>query len=248
MNVVHTDLKPENIMFRKPSAPTRELMHKYHHPNSTCHISESLDDEREVKIADFGLSYLLRFPSDVDKQGRPLTNAHRRLIHASNYTKGVLIQTREYRAPEIILGNDFYPETDMWSLACIVYELITGQYLFDPKSHPEVHDEASMDVEHLAEMQAVMGPPSDKVRNGDGVFISNFFKDGELQVPHRERPAIRDIIYQSMPQDVADKEKESGLIADFLVKALTWCPSDRCKASESLKHPWLAEDNYLENS
>lgn len=44
-----------------------------------------------------------------------------------------VIQTREYRSPEIILEGDYDESADMWSLACMVFELITGDYLFDPK-------------------------------------------------------------------------------------------------------------------
>lgn len=44
-----------------------------------------------------------------------------------------LIQTREYRSPEVILRGDYDESADIWSLACMVFELITGDYLFDPK-------------------------------------------------------------------------------------------------------------------
>jgi serine/threonine-protein kinase SRPK3 len=44
------------------------------------------------------------------------------------------IQTRQYRSPEAILGADYGPSADMWSLACMVFELLTGDYLFDPKT------------------------------------------------------------------------------------------------------------------
>lgn len=40
------------------------------------------------------------------------------------------IQTRYYRAPEIILGLDFNKNIDLWSLGCTLYELVTGKILF----------------------------------------------------------------------------------------------------------------------
>ena len=43
------------------------------------------------------------------------------------------IQTREYRAPEVIIGVDYQANTDIWSLACLVFELLTCNYLFKPK-------------------------------------------------------------------------------------------------------------------
>lgn len=40
------------------------------------------------------------------------------------------IQTRYYRAPEIILGHKFNEKIDLWSLGCTIYELATGKILF----------------------------------------------------------------------------------------------------------------------
>ena len=44
------------------------------------------------------------------------------------------IQTRQYRSLEVILGSGYDTSADMWSLACIVFELATGECLFDPHS------------------------------------------------------------------------------------------------------------------
>lgn len=44
------------------------------------------------------------------------------------------IQTRQYRCPEVILGCKYSTPADLWSLACICFELSTGDVLFDPHS------------------------------------------------------------------------------------------------------------------
>ena len=44
-----------------------------------------------------------------------------------------IIQTRQYRSPEVIFRGDYDQSADMWSLACTVFELVTGDYLFEPK-------------------------------------------------------------------------------------------------------------------
>lgn len=56
-----------------------------------------------------------------------LGNAHRRL------RQGSLYGTREYTAPEIILGAPLTSALDLWSLGCTVFEMLTGQLLFDPR-------------------------------------------------------------------------------------------------------------------
>ena len=40
-------------------------------------------------------------------------------------------QTRYYRSPEIILGLDYDKKIDLWSLGCTIFELITGNILFN---------------------------------------------------------------------------------------------------------------------
>lgn len=44
------------------------------------------------------------------------------------------IQTRQYRCPEVILGSKYSTPADMWSFACICFELAAGDVLFDPHS------------------------------------------------------------------------------------------------------------------
>lgn len=46
------------------------------------------------------------------------------------------IQTRQYRSPEVIMGAKWGSSTDVWSIACMTFELITSDYLFDPQSGP----------------------------------------------------------------------------------------------------------------
>jgi serine/threonine-protein kinase SRPK3 len=44
------------------------------------------------------------------------------------------IQTRQYRCPEVILGSKYSTPADLWSFACICFEMATGDVLFDPHS------------------------------------------------------------------------------------------------------------------
>jgi dual specificity tyrosine-phosphorylation-regulated kinase 2/3/4 len=47
------------------------------------------------------------------------------------------IQSRFYRAPEIMLGIPFTTAIDMWSLGCILIELYTGIPIFPGESESE---------------------------------------------------------------------------------------------------------------
>ena len=65
------------------------------------------------------------------------------------------IQTRQYRAPEAILGRrDWGTRADIWSVACVVFELLTAEYLFDPHGQGELF---SKDDDHMAQIIELMG-------------------------------------------------------------------------------------------
>ena len=64
------------------------------------------------------------------------------------------IQTRQYRCPEVILGAKWGPSADMWSAACLIFELLTGgDYLFDPQAGAKY----SKDDDHIAQIMELMG-------------------------------------------------------------------------------------------
>ena len=65
------------------------------------------------------------------------------------------IQTRQYRAPEAILGRrDWGTRADIWSVACVVFELLTAEYLFDPHGQGELF---TKDDDHMAQIIELMG-------------------------------------------------------------------------------------------
>ena len=75
------------------------------------------------------------------------------------------IQTREYRCPEAIVGAWPYAHSaDVWSLGCLVFELLTGETLFDPQS-PQPGEAYTKDESHLAqviELDALVGGLGDE--------------------------------------------------------------------------------------
>lgn len=56
-----------------------------------------------------------------------------------NNLRSDYVQTLEYRAPECILGYNYNSKIDIWSIGCIVFELLTGCPLFPLSSNPRVH-------------------------------------------------------------------------------------------------------------
>lgn len=51
------------------------------------------------------------------------------------------------------MGIPYEDNVDIWSLGCMIFELITGKYLFDPKKS----DRYNEDEDHLALMIETLG-------------------------------------------------------------------------------------------
>lgn len=142
------------------------------------------------------------------------------------------IQTRQYRCPEVLLGAKYSTPADMWSLACLVFELATGDLLFDPRSG----DGYERDEDHLALMIELLGRMPRRVALGGKHSREFFTRQGELRHIRKLRmwplAAVLQEKYKYSPADAAS-------LADFLVPMLNCVPENRATAAQSLLHPWL---------
>lgn len=80
-------------------------------------------------------------------------------IHKGEEKKNGYIQTLSYRAPKIILELPFTEEVDIFSAWCVIYEVLTGRKLFDPRErdgYTEVEDHIAQLVEKLGTVPADM--------------------------------------------------------------------------------------------
>ncbi|KAG0544887.1 hypothetical protein BDA96_02G315300 [Sorghum bicolor] len=152
------------------------------------------------------------------------------------------IQTRQYRAPEIILGAGYSFSVDMWSFACIAFELATGEMLFTPK---EGHG-YSEDEDHLALMMELLGKMPKKIATMGTRSKEYFDRHGDLK-------RIRRLKLSSIERVLVDKykisESDAREFARFLCPLLDFAPEKRPTALDCLKHPWLRynEDGPLNN-
>ncbi|OMO83979.1 hypothetical protein COLO4_22282 [Corchorus olitorius] len=142
------------------------------------------------------------------------------------------IQTRQYRCPEVILGSKYSTSADLWSFACICFELATGDVLFDPHSG----DNFDRDEDHLALMMELLGMMPRKIALG-GRYSRDFFnRYGDLRHIRRLRfwPLNKVLIekYEFSEQDASN-------MTDFLVPILDFVPEKRPTAAQCLLHPWM---------
>ncbi|XP_077983113.1 dual specificity tyrosine-phosphorylation-regulated kinase 2-like [Glandiceps talaboti] len=153
------------------------------------------------------------------------------------------IQSRFYRAPEVILGARYGMPIDVWSFGCILAELLTGYPLLPGE------DEA----DQLACTIELFGMPPQKLLE-QSKRAKNFFSskghpryctvttlpDGSTVLnggrsrrgKPRGPPGSKDLVK-------ALKGCDDPLFLDFLRKCLEWDPATRMSPNQALRHPWL---------
>eukprot|EP00123_Amoebidium_parasiticum_P020387 comp4901_c0_seq1/m.1002 comp4901_c0_seq1/g.1002 ORF comp4901_c0_seq1/g.1002 comp4901_c0_seq1/m.1002 type:complete len:588 (-) comp4901_c0_seq1:592-2355(-) len=142
------------------------------------------------------------------------------------------IQTRQYRSPEVIVEGGYDSSADIWSIACMLFELGTGDYLF----HPKASRDYSRDEDHLALIIELLGPLPKHVALGGARSKEFFNKEGRLRRIHNLKGwALTDVLHEKyrFKRHVAEQ------FADFLVPMLNVNPRKRATAKECLEHPWL---------
>jgi len=158
--------------------------------------------------------------------------------------KSTIVNTRQYRAPEVILNLGWSMPSDLWSTGCIIAELYLGQLLF------ATHD----NIEHLALMEALLGPfPHHMVRSSPSVFDSmgRHRRSGILSQPSmmhvRNTPALERLIHTAKPEwDDTAALHASGLIP-LLRSLLLIDPNARATAHQALQTPFCLGANHCSN-
>lgn len=226
LGLVHSDVKPENILLGSYS---RAL----------------------IKLIDFGSSCYL-----TDRQ--------------SSY-----IQSRSYRAPEVVLGLPYNGKIDVWSLGCVVAEMFTGEVTFQNDSI----------VSMLSRIEAICGPfPRymiaqgrqscrfftkcgllfEKVAGEDGQKTPDVSEDEDDMDLGGNSRAVYDIFQPKVTSlssrlgfspDLYERytsgarlspaEEKQAIFIDFVQKLLTIDPDSRPSAAEALKHPWMVYASTL---
>ena len=143
------------------------------------------------------------------------------------------IQTRQYRAPEVILGINYNETVDIWSLACIVFEMITGDNLFDPSQKEK---KFSKDDDHLGQYIELLGkiPKNLALRGSESKRF--FTKEGRLgRINRLHKFLLKDVLVKKYHM----KRNEAYALNDFLLPMLEYYPEKRASAKKMLSHPWL---------
>ncbi|XP_006152129.1 mitogen-activated protein kinase 15 isoform X3 [Tupaia chinensis] len=160
-----------------------------------------LDTNCSVKLCDFGLARSLSSLAE-GPEGQALTE---------------YVATRWYRAPEVLLSSRWYtPGVDMWSLGCVLGELLRGRPLFPGTST----------LHQLELILEVIPPPAkeDLRTLGSGYSASVLQRLGS-----RPRRTLDDLLPPDTPPEALD----------LLSRLLVFTPAQRLSAAQALQHPYV---------
>ncbi|XP_066554445.1 SRSF protein kinase 3 [Amia ocellicauda] len=224
--IIHTDIKPENILlnvgeyclkqteggavnFQPGGDQTIGHTDVDHCGNLLINpVQSATTEDIKVKIADLGSScWVYKHFSDE-------------------------IQTRQYRSLEVLIGSEYGPPADIWSTACMAFELATGDSLFEPKAGKSY----SVEEDHLAHIIELLGKiPAKLVLSGK--YSREYFNNkGDLR---RIRGLRTWSLYEVLVEKYHWGLMQATLFADFLLRMLMFTPERRATADQCLTHPWL---------
>ncbi|KAL3317316.1 CAAX prenyl protease 1 [Cichlidogyrus casuarinus] len=139
------------------------------------------------------------------------------------------IQTRHYRAPEVVLELGWSYPADVWSIGCILYELLTGKCMF------MTHD----NLEHLAMMERIIGPiPKEMIRQSPKTSL--FYK-GRLDwnTSSSDDQYVRKHLKPLGQYWFKSFDRQFRLAFDLIREMLVYQPCKRLHIQDAFSHPFL---------
>ncbi|NXM69160.1 SRPK kinase, partial [Serilophus lunatus] len=224
--IIHTDIKPENVLlYGRDKSLQRLLVDTLSFGQRTDarlkgaggdlgnQLEESDLMSIEVKIADLGSACWTYKPFSKE------------------------IQTQPYRALEVLLGLDYGTPADIWSTACLAFEMATGECLFDPQPGKYF----SRDDDHVARIIELLGRIPPQITFSWKKSTKFFSRPGCCGVNSEAR---RGSPSRAVPGVLADQHgwtpREAAAFAAFLLPALHYAPERRPSAAQSLRHGWIS--------
>uniref|UniRef100_A0A8C6KPZ0 Stress-activated protein kinase JNK n=1 Tax=Nothobranchius furzeri TaxID=105023 RepID=A0A8C6KPZ0_NOTFU len=136
------------------------------------------------------------------------------------------VVTRYYRAPEVILGMGYQANVDVWSVGCIVAEMIRGSVLFPGTDHI---DQWNKVIEQL-------GTPSQDFLMKLNQSVRTYVENRPRYAGYSFEKLFPDALF---PADSDHNKLKASQARDLLSKMLVIDASKRISVDEALQHPYI---------
>ncbi|XP_076848468.1 homeodomain-interacting protein kinase 2 isoform X2 [Brachyhypopomus gauderio] len=183
--------------------------------------------------------------------------------HVSKAVCSTYLQSRYYRAPEIILGLPFCEAIDMWSLGCVIAELFLGWPLYPGASEYDQIRYISQTQGLPAEYLLSAGTKTTRFFNRDPESTYPLWRlktpedhEGETGIKSKEaRKYIFNCLDDMAQVNVTTELEGSDVLAekadrrefiDLLTKMLTIDADKRTTPIETLNHPFVTMAHLLD--
>jgi len=137
------------------------------------------------------------------------------------------IQSRFYRAPEIMLGIRYTHAIDMWSFGCILAELYTGIPLFPGET----------ETQQMLRIMELTGPPPAHILERSTRKHHFFDQEGKPKLVPNKKGIVRFPGTKKLSTLIGCADED---FLDLVSKCLDWDPETRLKPSEALGHRFIA--------
>ncbi|XP_070586594.1 SRSF protein kinase 3-like [Erythrolamprus reginae] len=217
--IIHTDIKPDNILLYV----TEESLH------NMVALQHSLGANHKPRAGD-GPAALLDC-SNLMKMGVKIADLGSACWTYKPFSKK--IQTQPYRAVEVLLGLDYSTPADIWSAACLAFELATGKRLFEPQAGQYF----SRDEDHVARIVELLGKIPPKMASLWQQTSTFFSRQGALL--RMSWTSFYDL-YHILVDKYSWPKPQATHFSSFVLPMLEYASERRARAEKCLQHPWLS--------
>ncbi|XP_026090965.1 mitogen-activated protein kinase 10 isoform X11 [Carassius auratus] len=136
------------------------------------------------------------------------------------------VVTRYYRAPEVILGMGYKENVDIWSVGCIMGEMVRHKILFPGRDYI---DQWNKVIEQL-------GTPSPEFMKKLQPTVRNYVENRPKYAGLTFPKLFPDCLF---PADSEHNKLKASQARDLLSKMLIIDPAKRISVDEALQHPYI---------
>ncbi|KAB8255138.1 kinase-like domain-containing protein [Aspergillus pseudonomiae] len=219
-NVIHTDIKPDNIFVKLRDYSLIESGY-------LADVAVPLQDRSEEQYSVVPSTPLRRYYfNEADSRRAAEFDIALGDWGVSSWTDRHLCG--------LIQPAPWDASTDFWNLGAVVLEVFQAVRMFSGSVPPDGHYELK---EHLAEIVDLFGPfPNELLEKGSESLVQNLFDgDGWIKdAPPMDPPGLASEAFMpGLDQELRDE------FASFLHAMMKINPADRVSAEDLLRHPWL---------